>query len=254
MDDRFLHSLTKYFVRSDLRTLIALRRSKLDILYLKLLQVREDAIFYGNPAVTFRHFDTLCSWCRVPSAKKDGNPVPPKARKQQVLEAFRKVGEATGWGYAVTPVCGQGQKRAYTFTLQLNLPESAAALKRQHDREDAVRLLDEVVLRELMAYYRMTLCPGQNPLSMDRSGFTQWMQTDCDFEEKRRVYMTAYDKVCGKATEKQRRFSLREADFSGFYRESVAKQRVGVHCRGLEEAEQAASESTRPAAALAKAC
>jgi hypothetical protein len=131
-------------------------------------------------------------------------------------------------------VCTQGQKYAYSFHLRFNFTEDVGVLKKQDDRNDMLSVFDQFLLRELMDYYKMTICSGQNPMLIEQSKFYQWMKTDCEYEAKKRIYMTVYDKICGKETEKQKRHDMRAGDFDAFYKECINGQNVSVHCRGLQ--------------------
>jgi hypothetical protein len=95
LDERFIHSLTKYFIRGNRSMLVALRKSKLDVMYLKLLQQRERAMFLNNPRVEVENFEALCRWAGVPTLKKDGAAAPAKKRKQLVISALERLRAGT---------------------------------------------------------------------------------------------------------------------------------------------------------------
>ncbi|GHT14023.1 hypothetical protein AGMMS4956_11110 [Bacteroidia bacterium] len=244
LDDKFLYSLTKYFIRANKNTLIELRKCKLDKLYLKLIQQKEHAMFNKQPDVVFDNFETLCNWCCTPRTKKDGSDVPPKKRKQLVLEALRKVNEKTNLNYTVTTTTSRGQKFPYTIHTQFKFDDAIIADKKSADKNDIMYVFDETLHRELISFYKMSVCSGQNPLIIDHQGFYNWLRDDINYEDKKRVYLLVSSKIFGIETALQSRLCTREKNFDAFYKECITKQPFMIHCTGenIEETSQSLQE------------
>ncbi|GHT67879.1 hypothetical protein FACS189452_06440 [Bacteroidia bacterium] len=230
LDDKFLHSLTKYFVRSKVNALIELRKCKLDMLYLKLAQQKDHAIYSKQSEVVFDNFETLCKWCCISPTKKDGTDVPPKKRKQLVLEALRKVNEKTDLNYTISATCSRGQKFPYTILLHFILDEAVITDKKKSDKKDMMYLFDETLRRDLVSFYKMYVCSGQNPLTISPQGFYNWLCSDSDYEEKKRVYLLVASKIFGKETDLQKRMLAREKNFDAFYKECITNKTIAIRC------------------------
>jgi hypothetical protein len=227
LDERFVHSLTKYFIRSNKNILVELRRSKLDILYLKILQQLEHALLTKSPSVTFENFETLCRWAGVPQRKKDGSAVAPKKRKQLVIEAFETVKRRANLSFTLTPTAVRNQKFSYAFTLQLDNMEARIADKEAENKSDMMLLFDEVLSRDLFEFFRCYKCGNRNPFLVTQGELQQWMFTDCDYDEKKQVYLLASAKVFGKEAPKAKSgFYSREKGFDYFYRHAVQHKRI----------------------------
>jgi hypothetical protein len=205
MDERFVHSLTKYFIRSNKQTLIELRKSKLDILYLKLLQYKENALHQlqgGAPqhsaTVELGNFDAICRWADVPTCKKDGSPVAPKRRKQLLLEALRTVNAKTDLSYTTNATTKRGQKFPYTLSITFDFAPNAAADKQEDAKADMLSLFDETLTRDLFLFWKSCYCKDANPYDTNMNEFNRWICCDTDYEEKKNVYLVAMAKIFGK--------------------------------------------------------
>jgi hypothetical protein len=231
MDERFLHSLTKYFILSNKETLISLRKSKLDILYLKLLQQREHAIFSSNPRVEFGNFEMLCRWCGVPQKQKDGADMPAKQRKFLVLQALQTIAAKTNLGFEVASKTSRGQRFPYTFCVTFNLNERMLASKKEAEKNDLMCLFDETLHRDLISFYKMSVCSEQNPLLIDQQGgYRKWMYTDVNYDEKKQIYMLTCAKIFGKEKDEQKQRNQRERNFDVFYKKAIKEQHFIVNC------------------------
>jgi hypothetical protein len=227
LDDRFIHNLTKYFIRSNKNILIELRKSKLDILYLKILQQKERAIFAKEPKVFFENFETLCRWAGVPQAKKNGESIAPKKRKQLVINAFNTIRERTDLDFTLTTVTARKQRFPYAFTLHFNNMEVQIAAKDGENKQDMMNLFDEVLSRDLFAFFKSYKCSNQNPFFITQGDLLQWMFTDCDYEEKKQVYLLAAAKIFGKeAVKTKTSFFSREKNFDHFYQNAVRDKKI----------------------------
>lgn len=221
VDDRFIHSLTKYFIKCNKKTLTDLRKSKLDILYMKLQQLKETALYRQSFSVELSNFETLCRWCGIPQQKKNGEPIAPKKRKQLVITALRTVKEKTDLNFTFEPVTRRGQKFPYTFIITYNNGEEAALCKKQQDTDDLSRLFIETLQRDLYSLYKVLRAADKNPLFVEKAGFLRWMNSDIDREEKKQVYLVASTKIFGKEQITERSFWSRESNFNRFYNEML---------------------------------
>ncbi|MDR1022902.1 MAG: hypothetical protein LBL94_06510 [Prevotellaceae bacterium] len=224
LDDRFIHSLTKYFIRGNRNMLVALRKSKLDIMYLKLLQQREHAMFANTPCVQLENFGTLCRWAGVPVLKKDGGAVPAKKRKQLLMAALERLRAETDLGFTYTVSASRGQRWPYTFTLQFEVGQKAQEKHKEAARQDMDHIFLECIQRELFSLWRELKCGGANPLCVSMDEFYGWMATDCDKEEKKQAYMLTCTKVYGKETPSRFHMFSRDGNFERFYAEALKQQ------------------------------
>jgi hypothetical protein len=236
MDERFVHSLTKYFIRGNKQTLIELRKSKLDVLYLKLLQYKENALLQvqANPTtkpqlqplpqnsvtVELGKFEAMCRWAGVPAVKKDGAQVAAKSRKQQLLDALRTVNAKTDLSYTVSAVTRRGQKFPYNFSVTFNLAPEAVIIKQNEDKEDRVHLFDETLSRDLFTFWKSCYHKNNNPYSTNVNEFTKWVHRDTDYDEKRNVYLVAMSKIYGKNKLGQKSY---DSYFQKWYMEATKK-------------------------------
>jgi hypothetical protein len=227
LDDRFIHNLTKYFIRSNKSTLIELRKSKLDILYLKILQHREQAALTKEPKIIFKNFETLCRWAGVPQNKKNGDVIEPKKRKQLVINAFATIKERTDLDFMLTFVTVRQQKFPYTFILHFNNIEAAAKDKDDENKQDMMNLFDEVLSRDLFNFFKSYKCSDKNPFFITKNDLSQWIFTDCDYEEKKQIYLLAATKIFGKeTTEMKSSFFSRKRNFDRFYQNAIKDKKI----------------------------
>jgi hypothetical protein len=231
LDDRFIHSLTKYFIRGNRNTLVTLRKSKLDIMYLKLLQQREYAIFCNNPCVSFDNFEVLCRWAGVPALKGDGGKVPAKKRKQLLMSALERLRTETDLRFSYSVAAKRGQRWPYTFTLQFDFDQKTKEEGKKEAQKDMGYIFLECLQRELFAIWKALKCEGVNPLCISKDEFYQWMSTDCDKEEKRQVYLLTCTKIYGKegiGRTQGRSFFSRESNFERFYADALRQKRLAA--------------------------
>jgi hypothetical protein len=229
MDERFLRSLTQYFIRGSISAVSALRASKLDILYAKLLELREYAMFHQNSTTDIIHFEMLCDWCRIPQKKKDGSELEARERKRLVRRALENVSKASGWNFGVDSIKGKDQKFAYVFRIYWNFPDNVKELKTKADRDDRKEMFEQYLYRELGAYYRGVKCADKNPLNTDIGGLKGWLAMDVDRDEKERIYMLACDRIYGQETEEQKRYRMRRKGFEDFYKMATGGKSNGWH-------------------------
>jgi ribosomal protein S24E len=227
LDDRFIHNLTKYFIRSNKNILIELRKSKLDILYLKILQQKERAILAKEPNIVFENFETLCRWAGIPQGKKNGEAIAPKKRKQQVIIAFNTIKAKTDLDFTLTSVTARRQKFPYTFVLQFNNISEQIATKDGENKQDMMSLFDEVLSRDMFEFFKSYKCSHKNPFFVTKNDLLQWLFADCDYDEKKQVYLIAAAKIFGKETAKMKAsFYSREKKFDHFYRNAVREKKI----------------------------
>jgi hypothetical protein len=227
LDDRFIHNLTKYFIRSNKNILIDLRKSKLDVLYLKILQQKERAILTEKPRVFFENFETLCRWAGIPRNKKNGEAIAPKKRKQLVVNALNAIKERTDLDFTLTSTTIRKQQFPYTFTLYFNNMDAQVAAKDGENKQDMMYLFDEVLSRDLFEFFKSYKCNDRNPFFITKDDLLQWMFTDCDYEEKKQVYLLAAAKIFGKETVKTKvSFYSREKNFDHFYQNAIRDKTI----------------------------
>ncbi|MDR1226273.1 MAG: hypothetical protein LBK47_05165 [Prevotellaceae bacterium] len=197
MDERFLHSLAKYFIRGNKDTLIVLRRSRLDMLYLKLLQYKESAIYNKVPLVVIDNFERLCNWAGVPSLKKDGTVVAPRVRKQLLKDALNALKERTNLDFDYDCVTVRRQKFPYTFKIIFNLNEEKYLARQEEDKADLKQLFQETLTRDLLNFWK---CKEEtaNPLEFDMEAYNDWLYCYGDYNEKISIYSLALTKTYGK--------------------------------------------------------
>jgi hypothetical protein len=196
MDERFVHSLTKYFIRANKDTLIALRKSKLDILYLKMLQYKEAAIYNQQPTVTIDKFELLCRWAGVASQKGNSEPVPNKTRKQQLIAALNTLKAKTDLDFEHNCTTVRRQKFPYTFVIQFNLNNEKYEARKAEDKEDLKLLFSEVLGRDLLNFWRCKPS-NRNPLEFDLAVYNEWLFSGEDYSEKGKMYELALTKIYG---------------------------------------------------------
>ena len=232
LDDRFVHNLTKYFIRSNKNILIDLRKSKLDILYLKILQQKERALLAKEPKVIFENFETLCRWAGVPQSKKNGDAVASKKRKQLVINAFEAIKQKTDLNFTLTSTTARGQKFPYLFALQFNNLSTQIVAKDAENKEDMIHLFDEVLCRDLFEFFKSYKCSNKNPFFITKEDLSQWMFTDCDYDEKKQVYLVAAAKIFGKENTKLKTsMCSRDRNFDYFYQTAIRDKKIShVFC------------------------
>ncbi|MDR1226037.1 MAG: hypothetical protein LBK47_03965 [Prevotellaceae bacterium] len=198
MDERFLHSLTKYFIRSNKDTLIKLRRSKLDILYLKLLQYKEGALLSRQPEVTVEKFELLCRWAGIPLLKKDGTEVASKERKRQLIGALNTLNERTDLCFEHRCTAVRRQKFPYTFVITFKLDEEKYEARQTEDKKDLKLLFQEILGRDLRSFWKCK-SGNANPLEFNLDTYSRWLYSyEEDDKEKKAIYMLALTKIFGK--------------------------------------------------------
>ncbi|MDR1023297.1 MAG: hypothetical protein LBL94_08525 [Prevotellaceae bacterium] len=218
LDERFIHSLTQYFVRGKMATLVELRKSKLDILYLKMLQYKENAFFQNDPAVEINNFSMLCRWAGVAERKKDGSSVPNKKRKQLLAEALHTLNEKTDLNYAFETTTSRGQKFPYTFRITFSITPQAITQKEEDSHSDMACMFSETLMRDMFGLWKMYRNNGGNPYCIDTQKFNEWLHADADYDEKKNVYLVAATKIFGKWKSGQ---VTRESQFHKWFMRAV---------------------------------
>lgn len=230
LDERFVHSLTKYFIRGDRNVLIALRKSKLDIMYMKLRQQQEHAMFLNEPSVVLDNFELLCRWAGIPALRKDGTAAPAKKRKQLLMGVLERLRSSTDLKFTYTVSSTRGQRWPYTFTLTFEFDQKTQEKSRERAKKDMEHIFLESVQRELFTLFTALRCDGQNPLCINKEDFFQWMATDCDREEKKQAYMLTCSKIYGKdrGGRKVVHMFSRDGNFERFYASALKRDRISA--------------------------
>lgn len=125
LNENFEKNLTRYYIRGEKASLIALRSCGLDSLYLYLANLRSNLAMKKESSTRpgqLPDLDYLCRLADIPFATKDGSPVPAKMRKYQLARALERINRESGLGMTVTWVDGDGTERhrgkgAYTPVL-----------------------------------------------------------------------------------------------------------------------------------------
>ena len=228
LDERFVHSLTKYFIRGNRNVLIALRKSKLDIMYMKLRQQQEHAMFLNEPSVVLENFELLCRWAGIPALRKDGKAAPAKKRKQLLMGALERLRSSTDLKFTYAVSATRGQRWPYTFTITFEFDQKAQEQSRETAKKDMEHIFLESVQRELFTLFVALRCEGRNPLHVGKEDFLRWMATDCDREEKKQAYMLTCSKIYGKDSSERKaiRMYSRESNFERFYASALKREQI----------------------------
>ncbi len=98
LNENFEKNLTRYYIRGERETLLALRGSGLDTLYLALANLRVNLGLRGKGKTDVEYgptFDELCEMAHVPKSTKEGKPYELRERKRLLTNAFKRVMSAT---------------------------------------------------------------------------------------------------------------------------------------------------------------
>jgi hypothetical protein len=94
LDRLFIENLSHYYLKGVRESLLQLRKSSLDDLYLYLLNLRSNLYYKGQNQTTLAetpNFELLCNIAHIQSVKENGEPYDNKYRKRDLVKCLREI-------------------------------------------------------------------------------------------------------------------------------------------------------------------
>jgi len=94
LDKLFIENLSHYYLKGARESLLHLRKSSLDDLYLYLLNLKNNLQVKGQNQTTLSetiNFELLCDLAHIKSIKESGEPYENKYRKRDLIRALREI-------------------------------------------------------------------------------------------------------------------------------------------------------------------
>ena len=186
LNENFEKNLTRYYIRGEKTSLIALRTCGLDSLYLYLANLRSNLALKKERSTKpgqLPDLDYLCRLADIPFATKDGSPVPAKMRKYQLVRALDRINRESGLELTVSWVDGDGKERhrskgAYTPVLSfgasalLVFNENWGPGKIAADQERAA-IQRQIITKNFLDMYKKLFITGTYA-PVDADSFNAW--------------------------------------------------------------------------------
>lgn len=96
LDKLFIENLSHYYLKGARESLLQLRKSSLDDLYLYLLNLKSNLQVKGQYQTTLNetpNFELLCSIAHIKSIKENGDPYDNKYRKRDLVKCLREIND-----------------------------------------------------------------------------------------------------------------------------------------------------------------
>jgi hypothetical protein len=98
LDKLFIENLSHYYLKGVRESLLQLRKSSLDDLYLYLLNLRSNLYVKNQHQTTleeYPNFELLCSLTNIKKVKSDGNKYDDRYRKRDLVKCFKEINKKT---------------------------------------------------------------------------------------------------------------------------------------------------------------
>lgn len=206
LNENFEKNLTRYYIRGEQNSLLQLRASGLDSLYLFLANLKTNLALKGRGDTSETEdrldFDKLCRFAGIPEYTKDGKPYEPKKRKRLLIEALERISATTELSFSVTWQKGEGERAAYipvvcygTGHLQM-FDTQRPGLGRMVVSEERKLIQRQLIQKEFLSIYKKVYSVGYLPV--DEEKFNAWaLDNDRDREEKMTALRLAYIGIFG---------------------------------------------------------
>lgn len=206
LNDNFEKNLTRYYIRGERESLLQLRGSGLDSLYLFLTNLKVNLALSGAGKTPSGDgalsFDNLCNLAGVPTHTKDGKEYEDRERKKLLNRALAKVNDTTELKFSVSWVKGPGATAAYTPVIDFgdgHLPRynvKQPGLGRFVLDEERSTIQRQLIQREFLTIYKKLFSSGYRPI--DEEDFNAWaIDNSRSKEEKATALKLAYIGIYG---------------------------------------------------------
>ncbi len=186
LNENFEKNLTRYYIRGEKASLIALRSCGLDSLYLYLANLRSNLALDRKTSTTpglLPDMDYLCRLADIPFTTKDGAPVAQKTRKYQLMRALERIDRESDLNISVAWVDGDGGERsrgkgAYTPVLTFGgshlvaFDDSWGCGKISADQERAA-IQRQIITKNFLDMYKKLFTSGTY-VPVDEASFNEW--------------------------------------------------------------------------------
>lgn len=195
LDQLFIENLSHYYLKGNKESLLQLRKSSLDDLYLYLLNLRSNLAVKGIFQTTVTEtpaFELLCTIAHVKLLKENGEPYDNKYRKRNLVLCLKEINNRSELKFELNWVKAKNNRFAYTpiFTFE---PTVKPDLLKEKEGIFKLRLS-----HELLETFR--ILNSQEYYSDNRNQyFIQWLNNISVYEKEIKLaYEAAYFKSYGK--------------------------------------------------------
>ena len=186
LNENFEKNLTRYYIRGEKTSLIALRSCGLDSLYLYLANLRSNLALDKKTSTTpglLPDMDYLCRLADIPFTTKDGLAVAQKTRKYQLMRALERIDRESNLNISVTWLDGDGSERnrgkgAYTPVITFGgshlvaFDDSWGCGKISADQERAA-IQRQIITKNFLDMYKKLYITGTY-IPVDEEAFNKW--------------------------------------------------------------------------------
>lgn len=134
LDQLFIENLSHYYLKGNKESLLQLRKTSLDDLYLYLLNLRSNLAVKGEFQTTIEQtpgFELLCTIAHVKFHKEDGEPYDNKYRKRNLVKSLKEVSKRSELKFEFHWVKIKNQRFAYTPIFIFEAPTKPDLVKRK---------------------------------------------------------------------------------------------------------------------------
>lgn len=190
LEEGFQRNLSTFYQRANTKSLVRLRKSRYNVLYLHLLRMRDATFAKGLTSTTVEDTSSFAYLCQLANVNEKQEP---KYMKRDLNAAFRKINEETELEFAVEWTRGandQGQKYTPIFHFEPQLGEvigeNSWGYGSQLRREEK---LDVACLE--FKHNLFNACPYHEYRYMDNAEklFYEWIKTDTPEQRKSLEYI-----------------------------------------------------------------
>lgn len=198
LNNLFIENLSHYYLKGAKESLIQLRKSSLDDLYLYLSNLKNTLALKGKSKTTREetpNFELLCKIANIKSIKENGEPYDNKYRKRDLVKCFTEINKRSELKFEVTWVKSDKQRWNYIPILEF---EDLKAVDLADEKKSVFR---NRLSHELLEAFR--ICKGGDYHSDNRDVlFMSWLKDISQNEkEKRLAYETAHFRTHGKISQ-----------------------------------------------------
>lgn len=200
INENFERSLTRFYIRGERESLLRLRPSGLDPLYLYLSNVKVNLAVHGQHRTTpldgGPSFDDLCNVAGIPAFTKDGARYEAKKRKQLLMDAVRRVQEQTELAFTLEWRTADGNKAAYSPLLDFGSEKADRynnqSLGRMYTQLENFAIQRQAIQREMLSMYKK-LFPTVFFGAAEEAAFNEWaLDRDRNAKEKETALRLAF--------------------------------------------------------------
>jgi hypothetical protein len=197
LDRSFIENLSHYYLKGVRESLIQLRKSSLDDLYLYLSNLKNTLAIKSKNQTTREEtpgFELLCRIANIKSVKENGEPYDNKYRKRDLIKCLKEINKKSELKFEFRWIKNPEDRWSY-------IPIFIFEAQKVDLIEEKKSVFRTRLSHELLEAFR--ICKGAEYFSDNRDGlFLKWLKdSTANEKEKKLAYETAHFKTQGKISQ-----------------------------------------------------